>query len=84
VRIRFENIRYVSCIMKFSFLCRTYRHLNELEAVYKLCDYTITCPQCRKRMVIGAALPSIDYCKCSYKTHYTEKGMLMFRCSISV
>jgi hypothetical protein len=63
-------------------VCHTYRHLNELEAVYKLCDYTITCPQCRNRTVIDAALPSIDYCKCSHKTHCIEKGMLMFRCSI--
>lgn len=62
-------------------MCHTYRHLKELEAVYKLCDYTITCRQCRKRTVIDAALPSIDYCKCSHKTHCFEKGMLLFRCT---
>ncbi|PNF40186.1 hypothetical protein B7P43_G08275 [Cryptotermes secundus] len=50
-------------------------HLNELEAVYKLCDYTITCRQCRKRMVVDAPLPSIDYCKCSHKTHCFEKDV---------
>ncbi|XP_021941688.1 stAR-related lipid transfer protein 7, mitochondrial isoform X2 [Zootermopsis nevadensis] len=49
-------------------------HLNELETVYELFDYTITCPQCHKRMVIDAALPSIDYCKCSNKVHCLEKG----------
>jgi hypothetical protein len=46
--------------------------------VYELCDHTITCPQCHKRMMIDAALPNIDYCKCSRKAHCLEKGTLLF------
>lgn len=50
-------------------------HFNELEAVYELRDCTLICPQCHKRMVIDAALTSIDYCKCSNKTHCFERGV---------
>jgi hypothetical protein len=55
-----------------------YRHFNELEAVYELRDCTLICPQCHKRMVIDAALTSIDYCKCSNKTHCSERGKWQF------
>lgn len=58
-----------------------YRHLNELEAVYELRDCTLICSQCHKRIVIDTALPSIDYCKCSNKTHGSEGGTLPFRWS---
>jgi hypothetical protein len=50
-------------------------HINELEAVHELRDCTLICPQCHKRMVIDAALPSIDYCKCSNKTHCCERDV---------
>ncbi|XP_069671090.1 stAR-related lipid transfer protein 7, mitochondrial-like [Periplaneta americana] len=39
-------------------------HLNELEVVYELRDCTTTCSQCRRRVVIDAPLPAVDYCKC--------------------
>ena len=59
--------------------CYAYRHFNELETVYELRDCTLICPQCHKRMVIDAALPNIDYCKCSNKTHCSERGMSQFQ-----
>lgn len=40
-------------------------HLDEMKLIYKLRDFTVTCPGCRKRMIIDSPLPSIEYCSCT-------------------
>ena len=55
------------CCVKNSF-CHVvwiaYRHVDEMQHIYKLQDFTVTCPECRKRMVVDSPLCSIEYCHC--------------------
>ncbi|PSN34551.1 hypothetical protein C0J52_16765 [Blattella germanica] len=39
--------------------------LDEMKCVHELRDFTITCPECRKRMMVDVPLPNVEYCSCT-------------------